>query len=154
VKWVKNSRRIPILTFIILASNNLMRLWRMLNDLTGSAHWKMRPLNRKYPPPVLLQLNGQPIERVSSYILLGLLCHRHFNMEWTCVAIVLQGGAASPLPSIAKACLNVIRRPHVLLPVSSKTSHRVVGVQCASRDDKLYGVYRWWFILISLGLFM
>jgi len=63
-------------------------------------------------PPLLLQLNGQCIERVSSYKLLDL--HVTGTVKWheyMSSNIVLQGGTASPFPSTAQTCRNVIRRP-------------------------------------------
>jgi len=62
-------------------------------------------------PPPLLQLDGQPVEHVTSNKLLGLHVtdSLQWNEQWTCVIIVFQDGIAPPFTPATKACSNVIR---------------------------------------------
>jgi len=65
------------------------------------------PIGSKIPPQ-LLQLNGQHIERVSSYVLQGL--HVTDTLKWNVnfVVIVLQGGTTCPFPSPAQTWFDLI----------------------------------------------
>jgi len=64
---------------------------------------------QKDPPP-LLQLDWQPVERVTSYKLLGLRVTD--SLQWNehdCVIIVFQGATTFPFAPAIKVRINVIR---------------------------------------------